>query len=457
MRKIIDNALLEEALRSKPVDWDRYLQNVWMLSDDPNRPAAIRFEPYPYQRTLLDEWYSGGDYVMLKGRQLGFSWLVAMYMLYRAMYSGWAIGYYSRGDEESKHELSQRVEFIYNHLPPELKRPSKFIENLATFESGGSIRAFPGTRTAGVGYTFQLVVFDEFAMHAFGSQNFAAVLPTTQAGGQVLVMSTSNPDLGPAGPFFELWMSDSPLWKKRFFPWDVAPGRDADWYNDQLQRFAGDERSFRAFNPASVEDAFAGKGLLVHPDFNEVVHMKQGLPWDQYRYRLAGVDWGGTGDPAGIVPLGVTRDEKFHQPGEFFRNTTTTIDDMADYLFRLHNVAPFDIIACGLDEPVATATLRSMGLPAYPANTKRVEGLGMVDMLLRERRLTIDPRCKQTRYQFLTYQNRVLTDPNTRERYTTRTPVDHHADLMDAQRYAVMAYWAKSPRPQSGARPMVFV
>lgn len=449
-----DAAIVTLALRKRAPDfWTEYIPAVQILSDDPINPRAIPFDLYDYQRATLTDWLGGGDDITLKARQLGYSWMVAAYMLYCARFRGWATAYYSLGDREAIAELD-RIRFIWTRLPDSMKCEARWTAHYVEFPRG-SIRVFPSTEHAGLGFTHQLVVFDEFAAHPFALANYSAVRPTLGAGGQMLILSTADPTLGPAGAFYDLWKSTQGIFRRRFVPWMARPGRDREWYDAELAKHPGDERSFRAYNPTSEEDAFAGKGLLVHPDFNEVMHVRAGLPWEQYRWRVAGVDWGGSGDPAAVVPLGVTRDERFHQPGEFFRNVSTTVDDIGGYLHRLHAIAPFDLVACGVDEPVATATLRSMGLPAYPANTKRVEGLGMVDMLLRERRLTIDPACRETQHQFLTYQVRQALDPNTKERYTTKTPVDHHGDLMDAQRYAVMAYWSRSPRPQQQGRELV--
>ena len=83
---------------------------------------------------------------------------------------------------------------------------------------------------------------------------------------------------------------------------------------------------------------------------------------------------------------------------------------------------------------------REWGFPAGRAEKAR-EGLEITDFLLQNNRLTIDPACTKSIEEFYGYRWREALDPNSRERYQTKTPVDHHADLMDARRYFLRRFW----------------
>ncbi|MDA1010498.1 MAG: hypothetical protein O2888_03380, partial [Chloroflexi bacterium] len=69
---------------------------------------------------------------------------------------------------------------------------------------------------------------------------------------------------------------------------------------------------------------------------------------------------------------------------------------------------------------------------------KRSEGMESVAFLLETDRLTIHAGCVDSIAEFPGYRWRESVDPNSKERYATHTPVDHHADAHDARRYAAV-------------------
>jgi len=61
-----------------------------------------------------------------------------------------------------------------------------------------------------------------------------------------------------------------------------------------------------------------------------------------------------------------------------------------------------------------------------------------VNWLLDSKRLTIDPSCQNSLAEFNQYRWQKRRDGETGDRYATSTPVDNHADAMDARRYALV-------------------
>ena len=80
--------------------------------------------------------------------------------------------------------------------------------------------------------------------------------------------------------------------------------------------------------------------------------------------------------------------------------------------------------------------LPASGWRARKADNRR-EGMESVAFLLENDRLTIHAGCRDSIAEFPGYRWRESVDPNSKERYATHTPVDHHADAHDARRYAV--------------------
>lgn len=408
-------------------------------SDDPYAPGVIPLRPWPFQVSRAEAWESGASEVILKERQMGFSAvLVAPYMLWRAMYRGWACGYLSVGQDEAREEIG-RVRALYAELPEFLRAPGVIRVDDATFEGGGRIIAFPSTEHAGISYTLQLVVMDEAAFHPYGQANYAAIQPAA-ARGQFLILSTADPTIGPSGFFHDMYWSskrgETPY--RAVFTARCRPDRDEAWYERARMAYRGLAEEFDAYYPESDAAAFVGRSGLVYAQFMAETHVKPDpCKWEECKRRVAGVDFGG-GDPTAALPLGMTAREHVHQYGEAYWRGPVTVEDIANCLMPWHRRAPFSRVLCDPSEPVAIESLRRLGLPAEPADNRRGEGLGQVAFLLDNNRLTINPQCTDSIEEFRGYRWRDRVDPHSKERYATTTPVDHHADAMDARRYAVM-------------------
>lgn len=435
----VRQAASRELARLSFVDFLRFCR---IQSDDTETLGDIPFEPFGYQLERAEAWAASESEVILKARQLGFSWLLAAYKLWRALMGKWNVGYYSRGEDEALFHLDNRVLYIWKRLPDflrgkEHRRRDMYVE----FPEGGSIRVFPSTESAGIGYTFQLIVADECAFHRYGARNYAAYRPTLSAGGQYIATSTADPELGPSGFFHDLWertVAGETPYAARFVPWHARPGRDSDWLARERGAFTGMPEHFDAFYPDSPEAAFVGKAGLVYPQFSQRTHVKKAeVPFEKTKYRVAGIDFGG-GDPTAVVILGQAADGHIHQYGEFYRRGPVTVAQIAAYLDEWNREASLHRVECDSAEPVAIASLRNMGFPAMAADKRRNEGLPITAHLLANNQLTIEPDCKDSINEFQGYRWVERTDSNSRERYKTSTPVDNHADAMDARRYALM-------------------
>jgi hypothetical protein len=343
----------------------------------------------------------------------------------------------SQGQAEAYELLRKVRQVLVEHVdfPATLERDTAGIVEVI---GGGRVMALPSTPKAGRGYTATLVVADEAAYHPYGEDNYAAYRPALDGGGQFIAVSTAN---GAYGWFSELYwgaVRGENGYRHWFLPWSVRPGRDAEWLERERRAFRGLPGEFSQEYPDTAESAFIALTGLVYPQFSELVHVvRSAVPWADCKWRLAGIDFGG-GDPTAIVPLGVQPGENVHQYGEYYRTGPVSVTDIAEYLWRLQAIAPFDAILADPSQGVAIASLRSLGLPVYAADNARQQGLGNVAWLLDEGRFTVDPGCVHSIGEFRGYRWRDNVDPHSKDRYATSTPVDHHADAMDARRYAIM-------------------
>lgn len=421
-------------------------------SDDPLAPGVIPLEPWAFQVERAAAWETGVSEVILKERQLGFSAvLAAPYMLWRAMYHGWSCGYLSKGQEESREEIA-RMKALYDELPPFLRVKGAFRADDCSFEGGGRVISFPSTPSAGVSYTLQLAVMDEAAFHPYGAANFAAIQPAT-ARGQFLILSTADPELGPAGFFHDMYWASKrgETGFRAVFEARRRPDRDAAWYRMTEARYAGQSERFRAYYPQTDVDAFVGKSGLVYPMFSEARHVRVAHPWDWDASvrKVAGVDWGG-GDPTAIVMLGMNGNQHVHQFGEYYERGPVSVYEMSAFISAWPG--PGEVVY-DPSQTVAGETLNQAlagtGWRARKADNKRSEGMEAVAFLLESDRLSIHAGCRDSIAEFPGYRWRESVDPNSKVRYATHTPVDHHADAHDARRYACVELLAHlRPMPQ---------
>lgn len=422
---------------------------------------TVLFEPWPHLMDLAGEWEGGESQVVLKARQVGISWLVAAYMVWKARYNpGATVLALSQGQSES-YELLGKCRHIAGHLSGVRLRVDSAGE--LGFAGGGRILALPATQRAGRGYTASLVVADEAAFHPFARSNYAAYQPALAGGGQLLMVSTANGSIGLFPDLYHASKRGDTGYGARFISWRSRPGCDTDeWLEGQRAQFVGLPDEFRAEHPADDIEAFVALTGLVYPQFRRERHVKADpCLWEDCIARYAGYDLGG-GDPTAVTVLGLYRRNDgiraVHQFGEYYRATgAPTIDELYGYLGRWHQRARFDWIE---PDPVGSAaavsaSLKAMGLPVLSKPVVRDKGvrLGVQAMYLDQDMLTFSPKCEASLHEFEGYRWPEHVDPNSKERYKTSTPVDHHGDAMDARGQALVRIYYQEMRnsaPNSG-------
>jgi|TARA_R100000049_G_C1946848_1_gene92343 hypothetical protein len=197
--------------------------------------GRIPFEKWDYLMEIAAAFDTHQRIVVLKARQLGFSWICAAFAVYLMRFKpGARVGMFSK-DEREAWRLLEKAETIYRNLPPSWQLPlaiNSRSELRIRFEDGieSSIEAFASTLHAGRGENFTAVFQDEGDFHQYLAENFMAVLPTTDDGGWHVIGSTVNKRLA-TSVFQETFReADKKGWTRLFFPWNSRPGRDAAWY-----------------------------------------------------------------------------------------------------------------------------------------------------------------------------------------------------------------------------------
>lgn len=255
-----------------------YFLDRYAFISDPQL-GKIPFKLWPVHLDLLDIILHNQRLCILKARQVGVSWLMAGYALWRATFhDGANVLMLSKREDESRALLDKSF-YIYQNLPLFLrKKLFKKNESVLSFQdqntpgvASSGIKAFPSTEDAGRSESASDVICDEWAFHPYAEKNYAAYKPTIDAGGRLIGISTANG----VGNFFHRtyinakqpdtnWSAVNPIgvngFVPLFAPWYARPGRDNLWYNTQVKEFGDTPHLLAQEYPTNDLDAFISSG-----------------------------------------------------------------------------------------------------------------------------------------------------------------------------------------------------
>jgi len=259
-----------------------YFLSKYAWIQNKNTGKTVKWEPWDYQLDLLDDFLAHRELIILKARQLGISWLVAGYGLWKALSNDSAkILFLSQGEEEAWDMIS-KAKFIYLHLP-------EFLRNFAplrldsrstlTFEGMHSeLKALPSTEKAGRGTDATLVVRDECAYHPYAEENFSAISPAIDSGGQQIDLSTRSIDLN--SHFLQRFRKamDGGNIKYIFLGWKKRPVRTegvelGEWFENQIKPKYSIEELAREY-PETLEEALRAPKTMCRFDTSALDAMK---------------------------------------------------------------------------------------------------------------------------------------------------------------------------------------
>lgn len=229
--------------------------------------AWIPFDLWPAQAWSIAQLMEHRLVIILKARQLGFTWLILGYALWQMLFRPVAtIGIFSRTETDAGDLLDFRLKGMYHRLPAWMRSRGIVSDNMSRWElSNGSIAmAFP--TTGGRQYTFSLILADEADFQPDLPSFMRAVKPTVDAGGAMVLLSTS--DKGAPGSLFKQIYRAAKQglneWRNLFLPWFARPGRTADWYAAQKRDVLANTGALDDLHqeyPATDTEALAPRSL----------------------------------------------------------------------------------------------------------------------------------------------------------------------------------------------------
>ena len=223
-----------------PAVYTDILFDFWALYDllyliDEDTHVRTDLERWPHLEILFKEAEENRYLIIGKSKQAGVSVFWAAYALWKVLtVPGFRICYISAGKENGRVWLQEKVMAMYDCLPAELSVPVKarskyFVE----FEGlGTTITVWGSTKDPGLGSHYSLALLDEYDFHRFPEQDWKAIEPTINHGGQCIIYSTRNKLAGNTR-FVKTYIkakAKENRFKHIFISCYCRPGRDPAWY-----------------------------------------------------------------------------------------------------------------------------------------------------------------------------------------------------------------------------------
>ena len=332
---------IEELLKcTDPIAGPHYFLDNFFYIQHPTK-GKLKYEPFDYQRRLIDSYHGNRFNVNLLPRQTGKTTTAAGYLLWYAMFIPDATVLVAAHKFTGAQEIMSRIRYAYELCPDHIRCGVKsYNKQSIEFDNGSRIIAQTTTETTGRGLSLSLLYADEFA---FVEPNIAvefwtSISPTLATGGKAIITSTPNSD---EDQFANIWKeanykfdefgNEQSVGRNGFFPfrayWHEHPDRDENWANEERSRI-GEERFRREHDCEFLvfDETLINSICLAGMEGDEPI-MKMGQarwykkinPMSTYLLALD-PSLGTGGDPAAIQILEIP---SFEQVGEWQHNLTT--------------------------------------------------------------------------------------------------------------------------------------
>lgn len=198
--------------------------------------GRVLFDLYPYQANAMTEFEQHTNNIVLKGRQLGFSTLVAGYALWLMLFHKDKNILVIATKQDTAKNLVTKVRFMHQNLPVWLRGEISTDNKLSLqFTNGSQIKAVASSKDAGRSEALSLLILDECAFIDNADIIWTAASSTLSTGGKAILISTPN---GVGNFFHKMWQgaeSGTNNFNPILLDWRVHPERDQAWRDRQTE------------------------------------------------------------------------------------------------------------------------------------------------------------------------------------------------------------------------------
>lgn len=198
--------------------------------------GKILFSTFQYQKDTLRAFVEHDYNIVLKGRQIGISTLVAGYSLWLLLFHSDKNILVIATKQDTAKNLVTKVRVMHANLPIWLKGKCITDNKLSLqFANGSQIKAVASSKDAGRSEALSLLILDEAAFIDDAEVIWTAASSTLSTGGKAILLSTPN---GVGNFFHQMWQkADSG--QNNFNPilldWRVHPERTQEWRDKQTE------------------------------------------------------------------------------------------------------------------------------------------------------------------------------------------------------------------------------
>jgi hypothetical protein len=198
--------------------------------------GRVLFDLYHYQKDALKDFENHDYNIVLKGRQIGISTLVAGYALWLMLFHKDKNILVIATKQETAKNLVTKVKFMHQNLPVWL-RGNIITDNKLSlqFSNGSQIKAVASSPDAGRSEALSLLILDEAAFIDNADIIWTAASSTLSTGGKAILLSTPN---GVGNFFHKMWQqaeTKTNNFNTILLDWRVHPERDQAWRDRQTE------------------------------------------------------------------------------------------------------------------------------------------------------------------------------------------------------------------------------
>jgi hypothetical protein len=271
-----------DSLRQDEIEYCYQNPIYWLKTyghiEDKDTPELIQpFNPWDEQVETFKAFLTHKHNIVLKARQLGFTWLALHYAAWMMLTKpGRTVICLSRIEDDAK-ELVRRLAVIFRYMNGLVCEKGKFLKGYegVWFENNSlsltlhfqdqpvsTMVGVAASQDAGRSLTADLLIIDEWAAQQYARDIWTAAYPTINrpTGGQIIGISTNQ-----RGTLFEeLYESRDNTFYHIFIPWYADPRRDKAWYDETLRNIG--EVAMAQEYPATEEEAMSTPGGAFFPE-----------------------------------------------------------------------------------------------------------------------------------------------------------------------------------------------
>jgi hypothetical protein len=227
--------------------------------------GRVLFDLYNYQKNTLEQFEDIDYNIVLKGRQIGISTLVAGYSLWMLLFHSDKNILVIATKQETAKNLVTKVRYMHANLPVWLRGTAIEDNKLSMrFANGSQIKAVARSKDAGRSEALSLLILDEAAFIDGADEIWTAAQATLSTGGKAILLSTPN---GVGNFFHKMWLQaeeGSNNFNPILLDWRVHPERDQEW-RDRQTEILGEMQSSQEHDASFI---FSGN-TVVNPEIIE--------------------------------------------------------------------------------------------------------------------------------------------------------------------------------------------